>query len=414
MTLESAAADRQLSDSVIRSILAIVFARLVINASKRFAYPFVAPIGAAFGVTVDSVQNVIALTNGAGLLSPLLGTISERYGRKTVMIGCLLMMTLMALLGALLAQWGVFALVMFSLGVGKIIFDPTFQAYLGDIIPFGRRARVMGIAELSWALSLFVAAPVTGYLLDASSLQAVFLFLAVMLGLSTLALYLLVEADKRPDHHHDRIRVISPLAAIRKVSSQPPALFALLFSTGLTVAHEIFFINYGLWMKDAFDLALTALGTITIVIAIAEVIGEFIVIALADRIGAKRTAVAGMAVGAVCIVIIPHLSFSLPLAMFGIFVMFISVEASIVASLPLFTEILPDARAVMMSANMGAHSLGRVMGAALGAFLYSVSGGDFLLIGAVAGAVGLLSTLSMLVGVPASGRTPLASEKRSL
>ena len=413
MTLESAAAERQLSDSVIRSILAIVFARLVINVSKRFAYPFVAPIGATFGVAADSVQNVIALTNGAGLMSPLLGTVSERYGRKTVMVGSLLMMTLMALLGALFSQWGVFALVMFSLGVGKIIFDPTFQAYLGDIIPFGRRARVMGIAELSWALSLVIAAPVAGFLLDASSLQAVFLFLAVMLGLGTLALWLLVEADRHPDHH-ERIRVISPLGAIRKVSSQPPALFALLFSTGLTIAHEIFFINYGLWMEDAFGLALTALGTITIVIAIAEVIGEFIVITLADRIGAKRTAVIGMAVGAVCIVIIPHLSFSLPLAMFGIFVMFISVEASIVSSLPLFTEILPDARAVMMSANMGAHSLGRVMGAALGAYLYSVSSGDFQLIGAVAGAVGLMSTLALLVGVPASGRTPLASEKRSL
>ncbi len=403
MTLEPSPADRQLSEGVIRSILAIVFARLVINISKRFAYPFVSPIGAAFGVSVDSVQNVIALTNGAGLMSPLLGTISERYGRKTVMVGCLLMMTLMSLLGALFAHWGVFVLVMFSLGVGKIIFDPTFQAYLGDIIPFGRRARVMGIAELSWALSLVIAAPVTGYLLDASSLQAVFLFLAVMLGLGVLALWLLVEADSRPDHHQ-RIRVISPLAAIRKVSSQPPALFALLFSMCLTISHEIFFINYGLWMEDAFDLVLTALGTLTIVIAVAEVIGEFIVITLADRVGAKRTAVTGMAVGAICIIIIPHLSFSLPLAMFGIFIMFISVEASIVSALPLFTEILPDARAVMMSANMGAHSLGRVMGAALGAYLYKASGGDFLLIGAVAGMVALLSALAMLVGVPASGR----------
>ena len=399
MSLESAASDRQFDSGVIRSILAIVFARLVINVSKRFAYPFVSAISGAFDVSAVSVQNVIALTNGAGLLSPLLGTISEHFGRKAVMVGALLLMTVMSLLGALFAEWGVFVVVMFALGVGKIIYDPTFQAYLGDVIPFSRRARVMGFAELSWALSLVIAAPVAGFLLEASSLQAVFLFVAALLGLGTLAVWLFVEADHDPQHHHERIRVINPLTAMRRVSRHPPALFALLFSVCMTIAHETFFINYGLWMEDSFDLMLTALGTLTILIAIAEIVGEFIVIALADRLGTKRTATTGMLIAAVCFFVIPGLSFSLPLAMLGIFVLFVSIEASIVSALPLFTEVLPDARAVMMSANQGAHSLGRVVGAALGATIYEVSGGNFAIIGAMAGVLGLLAALSMLRGV---------------
>ena len=81
--------------------------------------------------------------------------------------------------------------------------------------------------------------------------------------------------------------------------------------------------------------------------------------------------------------------------------MFISIEASIVASFPLFTEILPDARAVMMSANMGAHSLGRVSGAALGALIYKFSAGNFLLIGLLAGALGFVAFVVMLRYVPA-------------
>ena len=397
MTTELGASERAFGSGVIRSILAIVFARLVINISKRFAYPFVSAIGLSFSVSADSVQNVIALTNGAGLFSPVLGTISEHFGRKTVMVGSLLFMTAMSLLGALVADWGVFALVMFSLGVGKVIFDPTFQAYLGDIIPFSRRARVMGFAELSWALSLVIAAPVAGYLLDSSSLQAVFLFVATMLGIGTIGLWLFVESDPRPDHRG--IRVINPLTAITRVSRDAPAMFALLYSTCLTISHETFFINYGLWMQDAFGLMLTALGALTIVIALAEVLGEFIVITLADRLGTKRTAVTGMVIAAACYFVIPSLSFSLPLAMFGIFIMFVSIEASIVSSLPLFTEILPDARAVMMSANMGAHSLGRVIGAALGGLLYKASGGDFALIGAVAGMLGVVAAVAMIRGV---------------
>ena len=386
------------------SILAIIFGRLVINISKRFPYPFVSAIGASFSVTADSIQNVIALTNGAGLLSPVLGTISEHFGRKVVMVGVLLLMSALSLLSALFADYGVFVVVMFGLGLGKIIYDPTFQAYLGDVIHYSRRARVMGIAELSWALSLVIAAPVAGFLLDSSSLQAVFLFVALMLALGALALWLLVESDERADHHHERIRVINPLTAMRVVSAHPPAVFALLYSLCLTIAHEIFYINYGLWMEDAFDLVLTALGAITIVIAVAEIIGEFIVITIADRVGAKRTSMYGMLFAAVCFLIIPNLSFSLPLAMFGIFCMFIAIEASIVSALPLFTEILPKSRAIMMSANQGAHSLGRVLGASLGALIYKLSDGNFLVIGLVAAALGFFAFAVMFRYVPEAGR----------
>lgn len=393
-----------MSVQIIRSILAIVFARLVINITKRFPYPFVAAIGAAFNVSAASIQNVIALTNGSGLLSPLLGTISEHYGRKTVMFGILAMMSGMSLVGALFADYGIFVVVMFSFGIGKIIYDPTFQAYLGDVIHFKRRARVMGIAELSWALSLIIAAPLTGFLLDASSLQAVFAFLAAALAAGAAALWLFVESDARPGQDHQRIRIINPLAAIRIVSKHPPAVFALLFAICLTVAHEMFFINYGLWMEDSFDLVLTALGTVTMVIAIAEIIGEFIVIAIADRLGPKTTSMSGMLAAAISFSIIPSLSFSLPLAMFGIFVMFIGIETAIVASLPMFTEILPQSRSVMMSANMGAHSLGRVIGAALGGLVYAASGGSFMFVGLIAGGLGLLAFIIIWRFIPAENK----------
>ena len=389
-----------MDNAVIRSIFAIVFARLVINVTKRFAYPFVSAIGATFNVSAGSIQNVIALTNGSGLLSPLLGTVSEHYGRKTVMVAMLLVMTGMSLIGTLFSHYGLFVIVMFSFGVAKIIYDPTFQAYLGDAVPFSRRGRVMGISELSWALSLVIAAPVAGYLLETVNLQAVFAFLTVCLASGALALWLLVEPDKRQDDSHQRIRIVNPLKAMRKVSAHRPAVFALAYSLCLTMAHEIFYINYGLWMEDSFGLVLTALGTITIVIAVAEVIGEFIVIGFSDRLGTRNTSMYSMLLAALCFFMIPSLSFSLPLAMFGIFMMFVFIETSIVAAIPVFTELLPKSRAAMMSANMGVHSLGRLVGAALGAFVYGSSGGNFFFIGLIAGGLGVLAFIIMWRLVP--------------
>ena len=335
------------------------------------------------------------MTNGTGLLSPIFGTISERYGRKPVMLVMLFMMTGMSFLGAIFAEFGVFVLVMFAFGIGKIIFDPTFQAYIGDVVPFHRRARFMGIAELSWAFSLVIAAPVVGYLLDTSTMRAVFIFLGFMLLIGVVAIWLYVESDVKTKSERKLVKMISPIAAFKIIRQHPPALFALCFAICLTTAHEMFFINYGLWMEQSFDLVPTALGTVTIVIAVAEILGEFIVIGIADRLGTKLTSMTGMLVAVVSFAVIPSLSFSLPIALLGIFIMFVGIETAIVASFPLFTEILPDARAVMMSANMGAHSLGRVIGAAFGGLLYASTNSNFLIVGVFAAIVGLAAFVIM-------------------
>jgi MFS transporter, DHA1 family, inner membrane transport protein len=389
-----------LNRKTIYSIVAIIFGRLVINITKRFAYPFVSAIARNFAVPVESIQNVIALSNGTGLLSPILGTISERYGRKPVMLGLLIMMSLMSFVGAIFSNYGVFILVMFAFGIGKIIYDPTFQSYLGDVVPFNRRARVMGFGELSWAFALVIAAPAVGFLLDTTTMQSVFIFMGIALTLGSIGVWLFTESDVKSKADRQAIKFISPVTSFRIISQHPPAIFSLIFAICLTFSHELFFINYGLWMEQSFDLVLTALGTVTIVIAVAEIVGEFIVITIADRIGTKLTSMSGMLVAAIMFAIIPFLSFSLPIALFGIFVMFVGIETAIVASFPLFTEILPNARAIMMSANMGAHSLGRVLGAAVGGIIYATTGGDFLVVGTVASVIGTIAFIVMWRFIP--------------
>jgi len=394
-----------LNRQTLQSIAAILLGRLVINITKRFPYPFVSAIALNFAVPVTSIQNLIALSNGMGLLSPLLGTISERYGRKPIMLIILMAMAGISFIGAMFTTYGIFVIAILAFSIGKIIYDPTFQAYLGDVVPFKQRARMMGVVELSWAFSLVIAAPVVGFLLDTSTMQAVFIFMGIALTLGAIGIWLFIESDVKSKSERQSIKFISPLMTFRLISQEPTAMFALLFAICLTISHEIFFINYGLWMEQSFELVLTALGTVTIVIAIAEIIGEFVVILLADKIGTKRTSLSGMIVATIMFAIIPSLSSSLPLALFGIFVMFIGIETAIVASFPLFTEILPNARAVMMSANMGAHSLGRVLGAMLGGIIYTMTGGNFIVVGIVASVIGALAFIILWRFIPISKET---------
>ena len=67
----------------------------------------------------------------------------------------------------------------------------------------------------------------------------------------------------------------------------------------------------------------------------------------------------------------------------GLFFFYLSFEFTLVSSIPLMTEILPGARATLMSFNVAALSLGRALGAPLAPLLY---GFGFLAV--AAGAVG--------------------------
>lgn len=404
------------TQSLMLPILTLTFCRLMINITRRFPYPFLPAISRQLEVPLSSVQTVMATQAGVGMASPFLGSLSEQFGRKRVMMAAILWMVAASVFGALFPRFWVFAVVMIAYGIGKMIFDPVMQAYLGDTIPYHRRGLALGTTELSWAGSLIIAAPVAGLLLGASGavlvaeslteslsvtsitallrdeagIQRIFAAIAVVMLLAFAVLTLMLPAD-HPQRGTTR-RMITPLMSWRILRHHPAALAALAYSFLFTSANEMFLINYGVWMEVSFELALAALGVATIVIAVAEVLGEFIVIFIADRVGKRRLALLGALGCSVGYSVLPGLSFSLPAVLVGLFVLFVFVETAIVSSIPLFTEILPNARAVMMSSNVGSHAFGRLAGAVMGGLLYSLTG-SFVAIGVVSTVVGLTAVV---------------------
>jgi predicted MFS family arabinose efflux permease len=381
-------------------LLTLTFTRLVINMTRRFPYPFLPEISRQLSVPLEQVQSTIAGYAGIGVASPLLGPIGERYGRKRVMMGALWLMVAGAAMGALMPQFALFAIATLIFGVSKMLFDPAMSAYIADHVPYVRRGAAVGITELSWAGSMLVIAPIAGYLLGASGLQSVFL---VLLGFALVALLVTYRFIPADHPQGDVPRPITPLETWRALRAKPSSFGALGYSFFFVVANEIFFINYGAYMETTFreELAalgaalalgaLAALGTVTIVISAAEVVGEFSVIGFADRFGKRRLTILGALVASVGYVALPTFSSSLPLTLFGLFIIFVGVETAIVAAIPLLSEVLPNARAIMMSSNVGAHSLGRMVGALAGAWL-AVNLNNFVLTGAIATGLALLST----------------------
>lgn len=338
----------------------ILLARTILNGSYRVVYPFLPAISRGLGVSLTAVSFLLTVRAFVGLSSPLFGPFSDRHGRRAMMLSGLAMLVTAAVLIALPSGWQALpayqtAFVAFALfGIAKVIYDPAVQAYVGDLIPYHRRGRIMGIIELSWAASWLVGVPATGFLIELYGWQAPFIAIAI-LGLLSLAL---TRQLPRTDHRPRRQRGLQWQTFLRNRS----ALSALAVSVLMVFANENIFVVYGAWMESTFGLSVGALGVASIVIGVSEVIAEGSSAAFVDRIGKKRAVSVGMLLTAGAYLLLPAMTRSLAGALIGLAALFITFEFTIVSSIPLVSELAPATRGTLMALNVAALSAGRMLG----------------------------------------------------
>lgn len=268
----------------------------------------------------------------------------------------------------------VYAMVMLGLflaGVGKIVYDPALQAFASRHVPFSRRGLVFGLIETSWAGATLVAIPVTGLFMERFGWRAPF-FVLGFLSLACLALILAVMPSPPRDLGRDKRPLFS--GAWRQVLGSRAARGALAYAFLAAVANDNLFVAYGAWLESAHGLSLVAIGVATTTVGVAELGGEGLVSLLADRLGLARSVLGGTVLASLAYAALPLSGHSLAAGLAGLFAVFLLYEFSIVASISLFTEIVPEARATMMAGFFATSCVGRVAGALLGGPVWSAYG----------------------------------------
>jgi predicted MFS family arabinose efflux permease len=326
-----------------RLLAAILPARLLINAQFRIVYPFLPAIARGLGVTLETAALLVAFRAAFGAISPLFGYLADRIGRKPLMVAGMVALTSGAALVAASHTFGL-ALVAFGLlGVAQSAYDPAMQAQIGDVVPLERRARAMGIVELSWSGSWLIGVPAAGFVMARYGWQAPFVVIG-MLGLVFTALTLTVREVRRErtsasERHHGSAGIRLPR----------PVLFALAASALILLANESLFLVYGALMEDRYNLALAALGLASVVVSVAELTGAGVVVAYVDRIGKRKALLTGLLLNAVCFSILPLTLRSLPLALAGIAAVALTSEFSIVTSIVLLSGLAKRSAGLIMS-----------------------------------------------------------------
>lgn len=232
------------------------------------------------------------------VFSPILGNLSDRYGRKPILLASLAALSIDYVLMGL-------APTLAWLFVGRIIAGiagatfATANAVVADLIPPAERAKYFGLNGAAWGMG-FIVGPVVGGLLGGYGSRVPFFAAAAFTALNFLiAIIVLRETLPTDQRRAFSVRRANVLGALKSLRVIPGAIALLLVLFFYQVGHDTLpstwtwtvMAKFG-WTERDVGLSLAALGLGTAVVQ-GGLVGLF-----TRKLGEHRTAIIGMTGGA--------------------------------------------------------------------------------------------------------------------
>jgi len=329
------------------------------------------------GLYVGLIVSVFALC--AFCAAPVLGALSDRYGRRPILmlslLGSAVGYVIFGLGGAL---WILFlGRVVDGLTAGNV---STMYAYVADTTAPAERGRVYGMLGAVGGLG-FMLGPVAGGMLGAITPNApLFAAAALTLG-NILWVYLALPESVPPavTRQEWRWQKLNPLTQLSRV------LGIAALRTPFAAAFSFFFAgamlqsNFAVYLKDVLQFGPTGIGWVLFTVGVMDIVSQGLFTrALLRRVGADVLARSGLFVNAVgfaliaCLVFLPRLEFLLPsIVIFtlgdGLFQP--AISGIIANAAP------ADAQGLVQGANQAQQALGRMLGPLLAAVMSPLAAG---------------------------------------
>lgn len=341
------------------------FIRTVFNTAFRMIYPFLPIFSRALGVDIATLSLAVTSRQAIGIFGPFLSIIFESRGRKLGMLISLGLFTVGVILVVIWPIYPVFFLTLILTTLGKYMFDPIMQGYIGEEVPYPKRGFAIAVTELGWSIAFIAGIPLMGFLISRHGFISPFVLLAILALLSIFIVGKILQPTTKSDNEWSQI-----IENCRCVLNYTPALTALLIGISISMANEIINLVFGLWLEDSFGLQIMALGGAAAAIGFAELGGESLMGLFTDRLGKTRSIGLGIIANAITAGILPILGRSPTGAVISLFLFYITFEFTLVALIPMMTEILPSARVTLMAFNVAGLSIGRGAGALIAPPIY--------------------------------------------
>jgi len=228
------------------------------------------------------------------LLGPLMGNLSDRYGRRPIFLACIAGFALdLVIMGVAPSIFWLFLGRSLAGGFG-VIFGPA-NAIMADIVPAQSRTKSFGLTGAAFGVGLIIGPALGGMLGDMSVRMPFLVGAAIMACNFVLAWWLIPETLNEQSRRPFELKRANPLGSITSLSSTPGMLSLCLvtifwqLSFGIYQTTWLFFssIKYQ-WDSGTIGLSLAIMG-LSVVAVQGILMGR-----LVRQFGERKTALLAM------------------------------------------------------------------------------------------------------------------------
>lgn len=190
---------RALINEYPRQFWILIFGTFIDRLGGALLFPFFSLyITRKFNVGMTDVGIIFGIFALTGLVSSVLGgALTDRMGRKGILIFGLLMSAGSALLMGLVERFELFLVVVAMVGLLADVGGPAQQAMVADLLPENKRAQGYGILRVIFNLAVVIG-PMIGGLLAARSFMLLFIVDTVTSLITAVIIYVAIKETKKP------------------------------------------------------------------------------------------------------------------------------------------------------------------------------------------------------------------------
>lgn len=260
-----------------RAFWTLVIVTFIDRLGGALLFPFFALyITSKFGVGMTEVGILFALFSVSGFIGVLLGgALSDRMGRKGMVIFSLLSTSISSVIMGLVDSLTAFFTLALIVGIFTDAGHPAYQAMVADLLPEKKRAEGFGIIRVVFNLSVAIG-PAIGGFLAARSYLALFITDAVISLISAVIIWrAMPETRPQPVEGEEAESIVSTFQGYGKVLRD--TFFVLFITAGVLSGFAYMNMNtsLGVFLRDSHGIPESGYGFILSLNAAMVVLFQF-------------------------------------------------------------------------------------------------------------------------------------------
>ncbi|MGB0430748.1 MAG: MFS transporter [Bacteroidia bacterium] len=308
------------------------------------------------------------------LFSPLMGSISDRFGRKPIITGSLLVNIVGYSLFAHAATIPLLFVARLLNGIGSANLGAA-QAYISDITPPEKRAKSFGIIGAAFGLGFIFGPPIGGILKENYGIDVVGYTLVALCVINLIVVTFILPESLKSKNHNIQLK-LNPLNGISRAFKVPQTRSIISMNFIFIIAFALMQLAAALLWAERYGLSEREIGYVFMFIGFMSAIFQGAVVGVASKkLGEKKMLIVGsIALGlGLAILATPPQEWFYPIELLSMSLLAFGNSMLMPATTALISRFSNQKeQGIMLGINQSVASLGRAIGFVLSATLYGI------------------------------------------